>query len=398
MEKKRYMEINERLRVTLIGHCYIAAENQKNLTHLAREVDLQTIVPKWVHLGKGEKKYGRAHLPDPSILVWQKPFYVFKQHALWPFGRLLEMSEPDIIHSEYETWSPITVEAAMLAKHFCPKARLVLTVKKNTYLPKNILLEQTKTFFRKRIDRRVSAYIATSEMARNLHRDWLGEDAQKFYICHHLGVDLSLFSPVAPPSMNSSTKVVVGYAGRLDPRKGIPELIEATRRLATQDSYSIKLRLLGKFGSLRHELEREAADLSWLSIEGPVDHKDVAPFLQGCDLFVFPSRNEPDHQEHDAHALMEAMAVGLPSVTTKSGIIPEIVDSQCALFVRENSPSDLSEKIAKLIKSPEDRIRMGRHARALAEESFGLETVAKRKVEIYKDIVNVYKKRDLSLR
>ena len=388
MKRESETATTRRLRVTLINHCYVAAENQKNLTHLAKKVDLQAIVPKWVVLENGKRKYGCSYIQDSSILIWRRPFYPFRQCILQPFGRLLAKHNPDIIHIEYGPWSPLTVETAMLASHFCPKAKLVLTVKKNTYLPKQFFLEQIKTYLRKRMDKKISGYIATSEMAKNLYGDWLGVDSDKIYVCHNLGVDLDIFSPVRADSSDSNKKTVVGYCGRLDSKKGVPELIEAVRKLVVEKGFTIKLRLLGKGGCLRHKLEKKALNIPWLSIEGPVPHKEVAAFLQKCDIFAFPSRNEPDHQEHDAHALMEAMAVGLPSVTTKSGIIPEITDINAALFVHENSPSELAESISMLINSTQRRLKMGRHARLLAEQYFGLSTTAKGKTKIYKEIIN----------
>jgi glycosyltransferase involved in cell wall biosynthesis len=108
--------------------------------------------------------------------------------------------------------------------------------------------------------------------------------------------------------------------------------------------------------------------------------------LQACDLFAFPSRNEPDHQEHDGHALMEAMAVGLASVATRSGIIGELTDSEATHFVRESVHGDLVAALRDVVVHPERRAAMGRRARALAELRFGLESLARRRRRIYEDV------------
>jgi glycosyltransferase involved in cell wall biosynthesis len=374
----------KKLRVTIIQHSYIADENQKNLDYLGEELELQAIVPKWLR-EDGQRIYGDSFVARPMI-KWQTPVYIpgTKQMLLYPFGRLLAEHRPDLIVVGGAPWSPLVIETLLLAKLFAPRARIVCNVQKNTYQPNGVLKGAVKKAFRQATYKRIAAYVVASSKVEDLYRHRLGIAPKKIYIRYPLGVDLDLFCPCTPPSSGSNQHAIIGYCGKFHPRKGVPELIEAAKKLVNEYGLSIQLRLLGD-GLLRPTLEREAACSTWLSIEGPVAHKDVASFLQGCDIFAFPSRTEPDHEEHDGHALAEAMAVGLPAVTTSSGIIPELTTEESALTVRENSPEVLAQALAKLVRSPALREGMGRHARSLALD-FGLATLAKRHADIYQEI------------
>jgi len=368
-------------RVTLINHAYLSAENQKNLTHLARHVVLQTITPSRLSRALGGLS-AATDGPDSATIVWKRSFVLAGQIVLWPFGKALAQHEPDVVHVEYAPWSPQSIQALVFARAFAPKAKLVLTMKKNTYMPKAFLIEQAKTAVRRAVDRRVAAYLAESALAKQLCVEWLGIAPERIHLCQQLGVDLDIFVPCAAPRPEG--RLIVGYVGQLHARKGVNELVEAVRELANA-GLDIEARLLGD-GPLRAPLLELAKRVPWLSIHGPVPHRQVAPFLQGCDVFVFASRNEPDHQEHDAHALMEAMAVGLPAVTTKSGIIPEQVDAESALMVREGCHHDLAAKLQLLASNRDLRLAMGRRAHQLATERFGLEVLAKKRARIYEEV------------
>ncbi|MBT6118266.1 MAG: glycosyltransferase, partial [Rhodospirillaceae bacterium] len=93
-------------------------------------------------------------------------------------------------------------------------------------------------------------------------------------------------------------------------------------------------------------LAARAREENWLDVAPTVPHAAVAPFLRGLDLFCLPAHVLPDHEEHDAHALMEAMACGIACIGTRSGIIPELLDGKTGLLVPPADPPALAEAIA----------------------------------------------------
>jgi glycosyltransferase involved in cell wall biosynthesis len=204
---------------------------------------------------------------------------------------------------------------------------------------------------------------------------------------HHLGVDTSLFVPAPTKQYETGTPVIIGYCGRLDIDKGITDLIAAVRRVQEQKKGAVTLRLLGS-GSIKHEIEELASATPWLEILPPVANAEVAHFLQGLDIFVLPSRILEDHQEHDAHALMEALAVGVATIGTRSGIIPEILDEDVGLLVSPEAPDELAAAIEYLVNDNRARKRLGMRGRKKAEIEFALDVIAERKVEIFQGVLD----------
>jgi glycosyltransferase involved in cell wall biosynthesis len=377
------MSPTTRLRVTLVNHAYVAAENQKNLSALAREVDLQTIVPAWYPNEQGGVHHGAGLDEQARTIVWKQPLMVRGQCLLYPFGIELAKHRPHLVHVEYAPWSPLTLETAMLVRRHAPQAKLVVTIKKNTYLPRQGPKELAKAMLRRTMAGRIAAYVATSEMARQLCLRFFGYEQREVHVCEQLGIDLERFSPAVHE--RDGGEVVIGYVGRLEAYKGVVELVQAVRQFSEQAGAQVRLRLLGN-GSLRPRLEQLARELPWLSLEGPVPHGAVARFLRECDVFALLAENEPDHQEHDAHALIEAMATGLPAIVTRSGVIAELVDESAALFVREGSVGDVCAAIARLTADRALRRSLGARARAIALARFGLAHVAKRRETIYRTV------------
>lgn len=123
-------------------------------------------------------------------------------------------------------------------------------------------------------------------------------------------------------------------------------------------------------------------------VREPVPHDEVPGFLRELDVFVLPSRVSEAHEEHDAHALLEAMAVGLPCVGTRSGITPEVIGEGNGVLAEANSVEALERALAELIVDPEQRRALAERARRKAIASFSPEALAERKSVIYEEILD----------
>ena len=172
--------------------------------------------------------------------------------------------------------------------------------------------------------------------------------------------------------------------GELFRRFWLPALMPS--ELPEPDCEPVRLRLLGE-GSLAAPLAAQARTERWLEVSPTVPHAEVAPFLQGLDLFCLPARVLPDHEEHDAHALMEAMACGIDCIGARSGIIPELLDDGTGLVVPPSEPSALAEAIADLADDRPRRIALGQAARRAGVAEFSLDAVARRRMEIYRHVL-----------
>ncbi|MFD1342727.1 glycosyltransferase family 4 protein [Litorisediminicola beolgyonensis] len=146
------------------------------------------------------------------------------------------------------------------------------------------------------------------------------------------------------------------FVGRLAGVKGVPLLVDAVRRLAS-DHPDVQLDLIGD-GPDRAALEAKVTNAGLsdrIRFLGYRNQEAVADALVETDLFVLPS-----FAEGVPVVLMEAMAAGVPVVTTRIAGVPELVeDGETGLLVPAGNPEALTSAIATLITDPDRRRRMG---------------------------------------
>jgi glycosyltransferase involved in cell wall biosynthesis len=267
---------------------------------------------------------------------------------------------------------------------FCPNTKLVCTVKKNTYRQYPGLIGWLKNAWARFGLRHTDHIIAVSEKVIRLFREDLKVPAHRISKCRQLGVDTSFFKPAG--ERNAAQTAVIGYCGRLDRDKGVMDLIDAVGSIRERAKFAVRLELMGS-GTLAKGLETLSRQTDWMRILPAISNAEVAAFLQKLDVFVLPSHVLPDHQEHDAHALMEAMSVGLATVGTRTGIIPEMLGDGAGVLVDPEEPHELAAALLELVNDPESRQRLGQRGREKAEREFALDVVARRKAKIFKELV-----------
>jgi glycosyltransferase involved in cell wall biosynthesis len=151
--------------------------------------------------------------------------------------------------------------------------------------------------------------------------------------------------------------------------KGIDVLLHAAKPLLVDDP-SLRLVLAGE-GPRRMELEGLAASLGIRKQTQFVGHRsgaEVAQLLQGCEVFVLPSREEPF-----GIVLIEAMACRKPIVATAVGGIPEIVEHQkSGILVEPDNPAALTEGIRRVLRSSELRKTIADNGHSRVMERFCL--------------------------
>lgn len=156
------------------------------------------------------------------------------------------------------------------------------------------------------------------------------------------------------------------YLGRLEDKKGVPELVEALadprlRRL----SWRASLVGGGEVARFRAELDRRNLS-ERVECPGWQDETDVARRLAAADVFVLPS-----HHEGLSMALLEALAAGLVLVATPVGAIPEVIeDSVSGLLVPVGDPGALAAALARVIEQPDLRAALAAGADRSFNEKF----------------------------
>jgi glycosyltransferase involved in cell wall biosynthesis len=160
---------------------------------------------------------------------------------------------------------------------------------------------------------------------------------------------------------------------RLVPKKGVDVLIEAVAMLAPEIP-RLRVELIGN-GRLQEELmrlvrrRRIEGRVRWL---GGRPWEDVEAALERCSMFVLPCRVAADgDRDGMPTVLVEAMARGLPVISTEVAGIPEVVrHGDTGLLVAPDDPPALAAAIRKLGEDPTLAEKLGRRGRALVSTRF----------------------------
>lgn len=197
------------------------------------------------------------------------------------------------------------------------------------------------------------------------------------------GVNLKEFSYVPEPEEG---KVKVILTARMIVEKGVFILIEAAERLREKYGKNVEFQLIGGLddhpGAITKEQLDAACDgeyISWLGYR-----TDVRDLLRQCHIVAFPSY----YMEGLPKSLIEATAVGRPIITCNSvGCKETVVDGVNGYLIPTKNVDALVEKLDMLLDNKELRVQMGKAGRVYAEEWFDIETVVKRHLDIYAELV-----------
>lgn len=178
--------------------------------------------------------------------------------------------------------------------------------------------------------------------------------------------------------------VVVMFAGTVTPRKGVLHLIKAGEILSDKD---VLFLIVGNLNLDKEYAEKvmEYAKSRGVNAKftGFVPYEDLKALYSACDIFVLPSL-----EEGHGIVLTEAMASGKPLIGSKVGGIPmQIKDGWNGFLVEPGNEKQLAEKIRYLIENEEERKRMGKNSRKLAEEEFDWSRIAERYLKVYEEFL-----------
>ncbi|MBI5329651.1 MAG: glycosyltransferase family 4 protein [Betaproteobacteria bacterium] len=187
------------------------------------------------------------------------------------------------------------------------------------------------------------------------------------------GIDLARFAPAdrraARAALGLPDVPTLGILATLRNWKGHAYLLDAFAALGT-DFPDWRLVCIGD-GPQRANLERRVAELGLSDrVAFPGNRDDVPDWLNALDLFVLPSYGD----EGVPQSILQAMACGLPVVSTPVGAIAEAVaDGETGLLVPARDAQGLAAGLARLMRDPELRARFGAAGQARASERFGQE-------------------------
>jgi glycosyltransferase involved in cell wall biosynthesis len=295
--------------------------------------------------------------------LWRHPASLAKTLIAWARAlstvEQLSQFHPQHIHAHFATY-PSTV-ALLLSR------RLAVPFSFTAHAH-DIFLEDHLLAWKMR----ASAFsIAISEFNREFIARRLGQDAIRGMHVVHCGISPAIFA--FTPEGRDARRILA--IGRLDDIKGFPHLVDACALLRAR-GVAFTCDIVGS-GPLGGEL---AARIARLGLAGHVrllgarKQEEVREMLAQAGVFAMPSVvTRRGDRDGIPVALMEAMACGLPVVSTRVSGIPELVrDGVTGLLADPGSAEQLADCLARLLEQPVYAAQLAGRARHTVEREFDI--------------------------
>jgi len=285
--------------------------------------------------------------------------------------------EYDVIHCHFGT----TASAPALLRDCLKLPAKVITTFYGSDVTRYPLLRGPKCY--SRLFSRGDHFLALSESMR-ARLIALGCPEQKLSI-HHLGVRCDKIT-FRPPELETGSRVRLVSAARLVEKKGIEYAVRAVA-LLINEKFDVQLDVFGD-GPLRGSLESLINELELrdrVKLHGRATQPEVARAIQRSHIFVLPSVTASDGDEEGTPtAILEAMASGLPVVSTRhSGIPEQVEDGVSGLLVAERDALGLANALKELLQHPARGSAMGGAGRRQAERAFDSRALARDLLSLY---------------
>lgn len=310
--------------------------------------------------------------------LWRSPAVMAKSLVAWlrTVGLLSEIESfaPDHVHAHWATYA--STAAMATADHL--GATFSFTAHAHDIFLNDQLMAEKLT---------AASFVATiSRFNREyLHRRYPEANTARIEIIH-CGVPRH----DAPPHTKITADSLIVSVGRLDEVKGFPVLLQACSRLKRQGVH-LQCHIIGdgpQRGVLRAEIERLALQ-DCVEMLGALPSQEVEHELAGADIFVLASQcSRQGNMDGIPVALMEAMASGVPVVSTAVSGIPELVeDGRTGLLVPACDPVALADAIRRLLEDQTLCQRCVAGAARKVRQEFDADTEAARLLGVIRSLL-----------
>ena len=311
-------------------------------------------------------------------------------------GKLMKEEQPDLVH----THSSLSGRIAARIKGI----PVVYTKHNLVRIPNERGVVPPRAGMGKRLVNRIVAGALSDRIvavSAGVHKE-LVESGMKpsMVVAIPNGIDLTPYAPRwtqdAQPQAQvagaaSKRGLVVGTVARLHRQKALDVMLDCAKLVLGSDP-SVRF-VIGGTGPLEDELKAKIRELRmepYVKMAGFVS--DVPGFLANLDIYVLSS-----DYEGLPLAVLEAMAAGLPVVSTAVGGVPEaVVDGLNGILVPPKQPKALAQAIMRLVVDPDMARSMGVAGRARAEELFDAKVMAEKTVNVYRRVVARRRRRGLA--
>lgn len=187
-------------------------------------------------------------------------------------------------------------------------------------------------------------------------------------------------------TFEKQTDIKLLFLARLERAKGIFETIKAFQILL-EKRYPVLLTIAGD-GKIRSELEEYVNSLNLhkrVNFTGYIRGKEKVEIFNSHHIYCFPT----NYGEGLPTSVLEAMAFGMPIVTTSVGGLSDIFeDNKMGFLVKSTNPDDIANSLEQLLLNRTQMIKIGRCNAEYARKHFMASVVAKKMMTIYSQILS----------
>jgi glycosyltransferase involved in cell wall biosynthesis len=314
-----------------------------------------------------EPKYREINIDWPSIKPHKLAYYVFSKKV----RDYIAKSDFDIANGQGSSlWTYVDVKKIPciynpqgMQEYYDP--RMLKRLEKPFHL-----------FFNRKIARKSDAIISPGGILTDGIIKFLKVRREKVHIIPN-AVDLEFCDGFRPKNLKRGKNSFL-FVGNISYYKGIIDLVNAFKVLDSK----AELNIIGD-GDLFKALKRNNRDTRINFLGKVADQNKLFEFYWSSDAFICPSLFEGMPT-----AAIEAMACGLPIISTNIGGLPDLVDGRNGLIVPPGNPKIFAEAVRKYISLPEEeKERMRTASRQKVEDRFTWQKVAAQTMDLINKLV-----------
>ena len=321
-------------------------------------------------------RFGEPLSPSAQVPVTlYRPFRPFFWGLSWPYTkRLFEIArDPEVVLHMQSVFRIPTLTAIWLAR----RHHLPTIVSPRGALDPWSLAHRAgrKKFFWHLLFRRVLEQVSLIHAASRREAESIAALVSKVPIAViPNGIELPALDS-GPPHPPSRTAI---YLSRIAPNKGLQNLLRAWARVRPA-GWSLRVAGPDEKGhrAVCEAAIRELGLGAVVSFLGPVYGEQKWAALRGADLFILPTLGE-----NFGLVVAEALAAGLPVITTRAAPWEELVSRQCGWWV-ELGVEPLAAALREAVSREAELPRMGARGRAWVEEKFAWPGIAREMIAAY---------------
>lgn len=251
------------------------------------------------------------------------------------------------------------------------------------FIREDSLLHRLNAWLERRINARAADLIITSSrsVARNLIGRWGVAEARVATLAD--GVDTTLFRPYRREEVRTKLRLpssvpLVVYLGTLDWNQGIDSLLSSIVLLKSK-GIPIRFMIMGAGEEAYRAKAFELGVEGMITFTGKIDYAKAPIYLSAGDIAVAPKVSLIESNGK----LLNYMACGLPTVVYDMPANRDLL-GDAGVYAKYGDSTDLAAKLTRLMGNKDERARLGRLGREMAERLLSLDTLGKALSEIYR--------------